>query len=240
MFNFKLDGGRIQSLISSRYGSQVALIRAWGDRFETEPSKASVNNWAKGRNLPSLDSLLRLACCLDCDPMLLLRGDIDASISERLLMAVLQSLPRRQFSVERVMEIYGPREDWPNDPALRAITGQSWLRHHFSNPGLEPSAYQTVEITPAENIRPRAFHFAYRSGADRMWRPYGMVWIEEHTIFLNNFFEKGLRQKATTDANPLYVSTHFGPIPCEFRVASLHEFGIALVEKNEEVVRFKA
>jgi hypothetical protein len=190
--------------------------------------------------MPRIDRLLQLACLLDCDPLLLLANDIDAGFTERLFFMLARQLRLDGFPADRVVELYGPQPDWPNTEELRKITGQAWHSREFSNPGCHPPRYQAVEIAPGDPGRPRAYHFAYRRDDDRLWRPYGMAWIDEDGIGLNNFFRKGVRYREASGSATLDVSTHFGTGACDFRVASLNPFEFRLVERVEEIIRFDA
>jgi hypothetical protein len=75
-----------------------------------------------------------------------------------------------------------------------------------------------------------------------MWRPYGTVVGYEGEVCLLR--EIGTYQRQTEARSPAAVAaeTWFGPGPAEFRVASLHRFGVEERVPSDEqgVVRFMA
>lgn len=240
----EVDYRLIAELMRSRCSGNSSFRDAWEARFEDVPDRKTVDNWQKKSAMPrTLKRFLRLASVLDCDPFLLLSHHLDSEFTSATVLdlalgvATIDGIQRREM-----YELFGPRRDWPNVPAIRKLTNDTWHVREFAHTGERLNYYQTVEIIPQVTHRPLAFHFAYRIQGSPVWYPYGTLSHWGERAILNNFnvpTDLGLSSKTLHAPEPLTVSTLFGFGLCNFRVTSVHPFRLSLSDRPEEILRFE-
>lgn len=246
----------VRVLIERRFSSVGDLVVAWEERVHSGAQKAgkardraTIYRWLD-KGLPSNRSdIFGFAAMLDVDPVALL------DISEEYIRnsygrerRLFQLGMANRSPLAAFWPIYTPGPGWPNAEVSHPYYGRDWCTADFAHdPANIANVYAAVRLRSAaadDPIIPRAYHFAYRrtGSPDRMWRPYGTVVGYESEVSL--LMENGTYQRQPDARSPSTVvaETWFGLGPAEFRVASLHEFEVAVLMPSEEhrVVRFIA
>jgi hypothetical protein len=243
-----------RSLIRRRFGSVDDAVVEWEHRVSQNMQRngknrdrATIYRWL-ANGLPSqADDIFGFAALLDVDPIALINIDQEY-IHEQF------GRERRWFRLNRpkktemraLWSIYIADAGWPNQPLAETYYARRWCVSDFANdPAQIANVYAAVILTHTEEPGlelPRTYHFAYRrvGVSDRMWRPYGTVIAYGSEIV--RITESGGYQGATRTGPPVRVETYFGPGPVEFRVASLHDFELALEvpSTGRPCVRFDA
>lgn len=249
-----MNGAWVRELIARRHGSVDALVAAWEARVTrgeqrsgSSRDRSTLHRWLKqGIPTTSGDDLFGLAAALDVDPIVLVDLS-DAALDEHFVaerrLFQMGSPVRTPLSPLRAIFFPGP--EWPARRIAGDFYGRDWCVHPLaSDVTTEVNVYAALVLTTPPDVMPRAYHFAYRRRAarDRMWRPFGTVVVDAGTAVLVS--ESGDRQErpAGQRAGETIVETYFGPETSEFRVASLHDFTLAVSvpSDREGAVRFKA
>ncbi len=248
-----------REMIRRLYGSVDDLVVEWEHRAETRRQKrgaprdrATIYRWLKCGLPLQTDDIYGFAALLDIDPVCLI--DLDHDDSEvrsksgcgscRMVAGLFDRLEQERYrrARERARET-----DWPNHALAMAFFGRRWhvvdfshdpatIRNVFAGVVLETDASDSV-------IDLRAYHFASRrvGVSDRRWRPIGVLIADaERTTLVS---ECGDWQIAPRAGDRTTIAELFlGPAPVEFRIASLHRFGLGLQvpSRSAGTVRFQA
>jgi hypothetical protein len=219
-----------------RIGGITGLADRWGKRFPDVPDRTTLYDWTKGKRLPgSMENILRLCSCMEMDPMALIQteGASVASAFDWLLRQSLAGLKPRGIPAAGIVDLFGPRADWPAPGPVAAIFGHGWHHAEFFNQGQQRPFYQRIRLRTSTEASVRTIHFAYRGQTTELWRTYGHVTAEGHTVDLVHYF--GPSSSGLSDVNGhIDVETHFGAGACNFRIASLHPFEFKLVMPDAE------
>ena len=214
-------------------------MKIWASKFKESPDRSTFYQWTASEIYSgNLLAYLRLCSCLDVDPLALLSPKmVEAkSFGDYLLMLAVQSKQDlrsktdgqgRGIKISDIMNLFGPREKWPASNDVEIIFNRDWTRKFFANPGQKISKYETISIRYDARERPIIIHFAYRPSPGGMWRMYGSVEISGNQDRLIHLYgEARYRERPANDE--FYVQTRFGEMPCEFCLASLHNFDFSL------------
>jgi hypothetical protein len=230
---------------------RIALLAEdCGGWARVEPvHRGTRGRWLKGMNSPSAKKFLRLAVALDVDPWCL--WSIKPEKAEQLAWDVQKAMQgwrswSRLFppAFSFVQSIIGLTPHWPNEAFALRHFRRSWTVREFRhvNPEYDGNRYATIEIMRKKrSTHPRVYHFAFRTlrsstsssqstGPDtRMWRPFGTVEISpiDKSVRLIHYLGH-VQLEHLADDEQCLVETFFGRGPAEFRVASLHDFDLAL------------
>lgn len=243
-----VNKSRVAALLHG-IGGISGLADRWGKRFGDLPDRTTLYDWTNGKRLPrSIEDILRLCACLEMDPMAALaaEGASVASVLDWLLRQSLAGLKTRGIPAAGIVDLFGPRPDWPAPGLVRAIYGSGWRHKDFLNAGQDAPFYQRARIVTTAGGAPQTLHFAYRGETTELWRTYGHVTIERGQAELVHYFGPNATGSCAEDGS-ISVETHFGAGRCHFRIASLKPFEIDLVPNdtrdrsaNSDAVRFTA
>lgn len=251
----QFDGAYFFELMTVRYGAKKQFEDAWHvDADVSDDTHLGVNTlarWISGQT-PSRSNLLKIARLLDVDPLVLL------AINEKNLPIITRGL-RDYFVYQRsgyarsvlfLSEILSPSENWPQKTGSFELLGhKKWFAKDFEHQAKSKNRnyYKCLSLSSIDRIDrtlPQVWYFAWRRliATPQEWRPYGAVKRIGNEVTL--FHEIGFVDHRSTapDAN-VFVETYFGAGPAEFRVCSLHPFGLELVERHDRdfaAVRFPA
>ena len=245
---------RIQALITERFGSVDTLVVEWEERVCSEVQKKgkarqrnTIYRWLK-EGLPTQKSdIFGFAGVLDVDPIAIL------AIDEAFIAKYFPTeRPRVSLNSESLgalapfWPVYRPGPGWPLAEIARDFYGRAWCTQEFVHDhSLVTNEYVALYLEAHHHTSsetPRAYHFAYRRrhARDGMWRPYGtVIAYADETILVS---ESGDCQRITREPTnePVPVETYFGAGEAEFKVASLHAFGLEITAPSREsgCVRF--
>jgi hypothetical protein len=235
-----LDLSRFNNLIALRFGTARSLESNWNLKFGDAPHRETLGDWRRGKRVPgSFEIYLKLCACLDVDPVELFdtnksRGDY---LAEHLLWSVLSGLGGVGINASNLVELFGPRPDWPSNAVISKIYSRQWYRNFFKNEGSLQGHYQSVSIRLFDSTRPQVFHFAFRLPSSKLWRTYGYVSVDQESVRLVHLFGKdGTEKLEKKDQGKIMLQTHFGNGQTDFCVASLKKFSVDLVENSAEML----
>ena len=224
-------------LLEAAHGSLEDLIVAWEARAMADPKfpkprqRSSMYRWLKD-GVPSRgDQIMAYCAMLDVDPLAIF--DYRRNGYFRNFATLRRNL---QLGLEAagvfspLFKVYRPGPHWPSDEHVRPCYGRNWFGVVFDNKDQWSSSdYGLVKVkfsAPASG-RPRACHIAYRRtpSPDTMWRYFGTVLSVGGQLEL--YSEGGAFQEMqVVEQDEIRFRTYFGGRPVEFRVASLHAFGL--------------
>ena len=247
-----LDGARVTELVQ-RLGGAQALQEAW-QSFDPNGhdtiDRATISRWENGQLPRNADRLLKLAACLDVDPLAILdlpTGDI-SHVAERMINMV-QKVVGSPASLQFTRDFFGRLRQWPPQELARRYYGRNWYTREFRHDAtVRQNYYETVELmcdAEREVWRPQVFHFAFRHcerWAGR-WLQYGFVLVSSERVALWHIDGSNEGYSPGAPNEPARVRTHFGPGSVTFRVASLHDFQLATLggrDAGAPTVTFRA
>lgn len=241
----RLNSDLVEQCIQEQFGGMKNFLDGWSEAFESTPHRSTVQKWRKEFRPPSTFlQMMRLCQILQIDPILL--SDFGAPIKADLLDYILRiaitkvNLQTPLLSAD-FFDVFGPQRNWPNNPKLRALRLRDWCTADFKHNGQLCDFYQTIKISHQSMHVPKVWHFAYRSPASDIWRPYGYVQFDKQRgICLNNYYQDEMMYKKISNSSDIYVSTYFGRGVSFFRIASMHSFEVSFSNRSENLIRFKA
>ena len=215
------------------------LMDRWAGRFTNLPDRSTFYSWISDSTFSgNLETYFKLCACLDVDPLALLSSDMfeRESFGDRMLMLIMGARPDRRtrrdgtgrgIRIDDWMGQFGPLSDWPSRGLVSKIFKRDWERRFFANVGQARSRYETIRLSFGPESRPRLVHFAYRGSPAELWRMYGSVENFGRDSRLIHFY--GNNQKIISVEGVTLVETRFGEGPCEFCLASLHDFDFEMI-----------
>ena len=244
----------IQALITERFGSVDALVVEWEERVRSNVQKKgkarqrnTIYRWLKTGLPTQKNDIFGFAGVLDVDPIAILAIDeafIDKYYPTERPRVSLDS--QSLSSLAPFWPVYVPGPGWPLAEIARDFYDRSWCTHEFVHDhSLVTNEYVALHLAVHHHTSPetpRAYHFAYRRrhARDGMWRPYGTViaYADETLLISESGDFQRITREPTTELVP--VETYFGAGEAEFKVASLHEFGLEITAPSREsgCVRF--
>jgi hypothetical protein len=221
------------------YGGNVAKLAR---EMSPERNRSTVTRWLRrgSRVYPkNEEAALALAAALNVDPMAL--WDVHPGAFGKLAALVENALRSGRWGgllppMKYLRGFVGPVGDWPPGEIAQAYE-RTWRNAGFVHSAEERrNYYASVELTRTDaSVDPQVWHFAYRAtvpAADRRpWRPYGFVELCGEELRLFSFGGIDQRLPVSGGTARVAVETWFGEGPAEFRVASLHRFGLHLVHQ---------
>jgi hypothetical protein len=234
----------VSRLIHDRYAGGVdELASKWEGLVATRPGfpsargRASIYRWLDdGVPTRGADAGLHvfgLCALLDVDLLSIFDYERNGYFSK--FAKLRQLIYARASSIGGLatfMAMYRPGDNWPSDAIASACYGRRWFAYQFTNEDAwQSNDYVLVKVRFAEKVggQPRAAHVAYRRVRvpDTMWRYYGTVIAVDGHLELYN--ESGGHQRMQqVDEEEIRFRTYYGGRPVEWRVASLHDFSVAL------------
>ena len=232
------------ALLVHKMGGLGALMDEWSTRFADTPHRDTFHDW---RTHPSfrgnLKSYLSLCAILDVDPIALIPESYfdGASFGDMMLMLAMNSIGGRGISAQDVFQTFGPLPNWPSAEDIKSYYGKDWNRRFFKNVGQSNSIFATVRLTFPSSEKPRLVHFAYRVEKAQRWRMYGTVSSWEKSNVLVNLYGPN-QMEESSEVKEIYVQTRFGEGPCEFCLASIHDFEVELLSgvRSNVTLRFSS
>jgi hypothetical protein len=225
----RLDLGVLERLIQERFGGETgALMKGWP--VAPSPGRTTIWRWLNGKKFPrNVDELFGLAGALDVDPLGLLGLSGQITWSE-LCQATREyhwnfRLAPRVARFWFLQNLIGPNSDWPSSTIAQRYFKRTWERRtHLHRASEKRNHYGRFLLELEEAVPDQVWHFAWRSHADKPWRPYGFIRREGPNVHLCAF--EGLEAIAKLAGNTAFlVETWFGKGDAEFCIASLHKFG---------------
>jgi hypothetical protein len=247
----RLDLDLVARLIRERFEDKPNALRdAWPLKTPSgksaAPDRVTIWRWLTGKKFPrNVDELYGLAGALDVDPMALL------ALAEGMTWSELCRATREYHwdfrlapKVARfwfLYELIRMGLDWPSSAMSQRYFQREWQKKlHSHRASVKRNYYGRFLFELDKDSRSQVWHFAWRSHADKPWRPYGFVRREESSIHLCSF--EGFESTASLGLNASFiVKTWFGKKDAEFCVASLHPVKCTLAEGSTDepaVVRF--
>lgn len=218
-------------------GGPTALMDEWAHRFRETPDRDTFHDWRTQPKFRSnLKSYLRLCACVDVDPIALIPSSYfdGASFGDFILMLTVGQVGGRGIKVQDIFQTFGPLQIWPSPKDIRSAFGRDWVRKYFSNTGRSQSVFEALKIEFVSAAGPRLVHFAYRVREAERWRMYGSVFLFKNEGKLIHLYGPNQNREIRTQ-HEIFVRTRFGEDPCEFCLASLHEFEITLIGESPEL-----
>jgi hypothetical protein len=247
----RLDLELVARLIKERFKNKPNALRdAWPLKTPSgnsaAPDRVTIWRWLKGKKFPrNVDELYGLAGALDADPMALLSMAEDVTWPE-LCRATREyhwdfRLAPKIARFWFLYELIRMGLDWPSSVMAQKYFRRSWRRkQHLHKACVKRNYYGRFLVELDEGSRCQVWHFAWRSHADKPWRPYGFVRLEPSHVHLCSF--EGFEGKASLGRETSFVvETWFGAGDAEFCIASLHKVHCTLgglATKHTPVVRF--
>lgn len=233
--DIRLDGELLTRLIVDR-GGVMEFLGELIDRSadgDSKINKATVHRWMKGQLPKNPERLMTLAGILDVDPFALLAGDEEAvSMIAETMLEIVQHENSTPAPLQMLRGFFGRQRQWP--PAQLAIEyfGREWHVQEFHHDAeVRKNYYQVVALHGRlEPSRPQVFHFAFQSTGrfSARWLEYGFVRRAGDWDTLRHIFGFSQHKRSGGADQPLRVATWFGQGSATFRVASLHQFELAL------------
>lgn len=231
-------------LIDDLFANKDALAKRWkvmsaaNPAFPKPRTRATIYRWIdEGVPVTDKDSgLLLFGFCALLDVDLLAIFDFERNGYFRRFSKLRQLIYAQNpvaGGIKALMAMYRPADVWPSDSIARQCYGRRWFSHTLNNnDDWHSSDYILLKAkfleTPG-NL-PRAVHIAYRrtTNRDTMWRYYGTVLSVEGRLELYN--EGGdFSQMPVVEAGEIRFRTYYGGRPVEWRIVSLHAFGLTPV-----------
>lgn len=222
----QLDLGLLKGLIQQHFHDETnALIENWP--VSPAPGRTTLWRWLKGLKFPrNVDELFGLAGVLDVDPLALLSLSEDTSWFD-LCAATREyhwsfKLAPRVARFWFLQSLIGPNLDWPSSEMGQKYFKRAWEKHQHRHVASVKSKYYGQFVVEPDSEAPlQVWHFAWRGGQKKPWRPYGFIRREQSGVHLCSF--DGLEATASLDGTtPFMVETWFGKDDAEFCIASLH------------------
>lgn len=222
------------------------LQAEWDRVLGNPPSLSSINRWKAGHMPQSSDDLWRLARMLDVDPTGLIEIEaLQMDDIDQFIRTVQLDQWRSHAPLMFLKSFLGRQAVWPPVEYLnKYFDKKRWHSVDFKHDIANGSGfYQQIEIACQSSARHnavRTYHVAYRQEflfAGR-WLQYGVLIRTPDKVQLVHI--NGDKQSYVPESNmaPTRFETYFGPGSAIFRVASLHEFDLALVETKDAAKPF--
>jgi transcriptional regulator with XRE-family HTH domain len=247
---FSLRQSLLRNLLRDKLKGYPGFSLAW-PLATPAPNRATIWRWLNGKPSVSPGVVFAIAGAFDIDPCALF--EITPRSYASLCRALVRNIgTNRAYPLTQDLQWLAsfvvPREDWPcNDVPLQYFK-RPWTVHSFRHTAKHArNFFQKLSLTapPRGCGEPQVWHFAFRDQAPSslLWIPYGIVERTAQEIALFHYHARGYstRVDIPCDAKTFTVETWLGPGPAEFRVASLHEFALALgdqVDLTAPCVRF--
>ncbi len=217
-------------------GSVAALAASWP--VDPVPHRSTVLRWLTAGTFPkSARQFLALAGAIDVDPFSLWTFRISAF--DVLCARIIRVARQRRWSrlhpaLSFLDRFIGPTAQWPPVEIAEDYFGRPWCIAEFEHPAQIDRNYYghiLIESPRAHDFSdPQVWHFAYRDSGVRSaaWRPYGFVQRMGAELSLFNFSGLTDRAEIGVATRQFRVETWFGEGAAQFRVASLHEYRLAI------------
>lgn len=223
--------------MDTKLGGMPGVVRAWPISFRP-PDRTTLWRWLNGKSQVAPKRILELAGAFDFDPFALFETTPRAYAV--MCRALARSIGAKDASplgsdLRWLRDFIAPNEEWPRGDLATKFFGRKWRLKHFSHTALErQNHFQKVSITaaPRKFAEPQVWHFAFRGHGPTfpLWTPYGFIERKADEIALYHFRGYSTTVHALPDARNFTVETWFGTAAAEFRVASLHKFGLVPTE----------
>ena len=239
-----------QSLLANLIAKKglQGIIQAWPKSFEP-PHRATLWRWLKGKSQTPTTRQLELAGAFDLDPFALFETTPKGFAV--MCRALARHIGARNDSplgsdLQWLRDFVAPCEEWPPSLIASKYFGREWKVSSFAHTARSRKNYfQTITLRAAKNgfAKRQIWHFAFKAAnpAFNLWTPYGFVEWQENSVALFHYRGHTAAVTIAVEATSFGVETWFGEGSAEFRVASLHEFRLALdhnAQRAQVCVRF--
>jgi hypothetical protein len=207
------------------------------------PDRTTLWRWLNGRSQVPPALVLALAGAFELDPCALF--EITPKAYAALCRALVRNIgtnhayPLTQ-DLQWLASFVVPSEHWPCNDISSQYFKRSWTVQSFRHTAKNARNFfqkLLVAAPPRTCGEPQVWHFAFRDQTPNslLWIPYGFVERTAEKIALFHYHARGhsVNLRIPLDATTFVVETWFGPGPADFRVASLHEFKLALSDKAD-------
>lgn len=243
------DLGLLARVVQDRFdGTAAAVARRWPKK--PVPHRSTISRWLRGATLPQTErAFLSFAGALDLDPFAL--WDLSGGQFPRVCARIWKLLHMRKWpafdsNLSFLTNFVACVPDWPPSRISLEYFSRDWSTVSFSHQASVRNGYYAALVIRPLGSRWRSgvqvWHFAWRPPQqDALWQPYGFVRLSGADLRLFHFNSYHQSAQVADPVGRFCVETWFGAGDAEFRVASLHEFEIRVVESRPEglaVVRF--
>lgn len=238
---FSLREYLLRDLIHHKLKGYQGLSLAW-PLPAGAPDRVTIWRWLDRKEV-NPDRIFELAGAFDLDPLALF--EITPKSYTFLCLRLVKSIGGNHedaltHDLEWLASFVLPREDWPCSDLASRYFKRPWKVHSFLHTAENArNFFQKLSVTapPRAWGEPQVWHFAFRDLAPNslLWIPYGFVERRGGKVALFHYHARGHSAKVgiAPDASTFLVETWFGPSPAEFRVASLHDFKLALCREAD-------